>query len=128
MYESLKTIHVAAALLTISGFVLRGLWMLSDSPRLGHRLTRVLPHVIDTLFLVSGIGLIVVLRLPLTAQPWLLMKLAAVVTYILLGTIALKRGRTRRIRIAAFIVALATFAYIVGIALYKSPASWLALT
>ena len=127
MYESLKTIHVAAALLTISGFVLRGLWMLSDSPRLGHRLTRVLPHVIDTLFLVSGIGLIVVLRLPLTAQPWLLMKLAAVVTYILLGTIALKRGRTRRIRIAAFIVALATFAYIVGIALYKSPASWLAL-
>jgi uncharacterized membrane protein SirB2 len=127
MYPTLKIIHVAAAILTISGFTLRGFWMMSGSPNLARRIVRIAPHIIDTIFLLSGIALIQVLHLPVLTQPWLLMKFAALVAYILLGIIALRRGRTMQIRVTAFLLALATFAYIAGVAMSKSLGSWLDL-
>ncbi len=126
MYLTAKTIHIAAAILTISGFMLRGAWMLGQSPLLERKLVRILPHVIDTVFLLSGVWLIWLLRLPVLQQPWLLGKLIALVAYVGLGMIALRRGRTRRTRATAFVLALLTFAYIIGVALTKSVASWLA--
>ena len=99
--------------------------MLRSSALLERRLVRILPHVVDSLFLLSGIGLVLVLRLPVFSQPWLLVKLAAVVAYILLGMVALRRGRTLAVRAVSYVLALAMFAYIVGVALSKSPWSWL---
>jgi uncharacterized membrane protein SirB2 len=125
MYASLKIIHVSAAILTISGFCLRGLWMMSGSPNLERRIVRIAPHIIDTIFLLSGVALIVTLSLPVLSQPWLLMKFAALVVYILLGMVALRRGRTKPVRVTAFLLALATFAYIAGVAMSKSLSSWL---
>jgi len=128
MYEALKLVHVGTAILTISGFVLRGYWMFSGSPNLQLKVVRVLPHIVDTVFLVTGIVLIVILNLPVMSQAWLLMKFAALVAYIVLGAIALGRGKTMRSRTIAFVLALATFAYIAGVALSKSTASWLAFS
>jgi len=128
MYAFLKMLHVSAAVLSISGFVLRGYWMLKESGWLNLTVVRVVPHIVDTLFLASGVGLIFVLRLPVLDQPWLLAKFAAIVAYILFGTVALKRGKNRSIRITALALALLTFAYIAGVALSKSTASWLALS
>jgi len=127
MYLTLKIIHISAAILSVSGFFLRGLWMMSGSPMLERRPVRIAPHIIDTIFLLSGIALILTLRLPVLSQPWLLMKFAALVIYILLGMIALRRGKTIRIRVTAFVLALAVFAYIAGVAMSKSPGSWLEL-
>lgn len=127
MITTLKLIHVGSAILTICGFVLRGYWMLSGSPNLRVRFVRVAPHVIDTVFLLSGIGLIVALNLPVLSQDWLLMKFVALVIYIVLGAIALGRGKTLGVRSTAFVLALMTFAYIVGVALSKSTLSWFAL-
>ncbi len=127
MYSTLKLIHIGTAILTISGFALRGFWMLVESPHLDRRLVRTAPHIIDTVFLLSGVGLIWTLNLPVLNQPWLLTKFAALIAYILLGTIALKRGKTRRIRITALTLALTTFAYIAGVAMSKSMGSWLVL-
>jgi uncharacterized membrane protein SirB2 len=127
VYSILKLVHVGAAILSISGFALRGYWMLTGSALLGQPLVRIAPHIVDTLFLLSGIGLIAVLNLPVLHLPWLLAKLVAVVVYILLGTVALKRGRTKTIRTIALGLATLTFLYIVGIALNKSAASWFAL-
>lgn len=127
MYSILKLVHVSAAILSISGFALRGYWMLTGSALLGQPLARITPHIVDTLFLLSGIGLIAVLNLPVLQVPWLLVKLAAVVVYILLGTIALKRGRSKTVRTIAFGLAILTFLYIVGIALSKSATSWFSL-
>jgi len=127
MYTTLKLVHMTAAILTISGFILRGLWMLSDSSKLQHPLVRVLPHIIDTVFLLAGIGLIMTLHMPVLLPGWLQIKIAALLAYILLGTIALKRGKTKRIRAIAFVLALLTFAYVVGVALSKSAASWIAI-
>jgi len=127
MYEILKLVHIGTAILTISGFVLRGYWMLSESPKLQLKPVRILPHIVDTVFLLSGIALIVTLQIPVLSQNWLLMKFVALVAYIVLGAIALGRGKTRRTRTTAFVLALATFAYIFGVALSKSTASWIAI-
>lgn len=126
MYLALKFSHVALAVVSIAGFVTRGYWMLTASPRLSSRLTRIAPHVVDTLFLASGIALVLWLHLPVMQSPWLLAKLVALVAYIVLGTVALRRGPTLQVRLIAFVGALSAFAYIVGAALTKSPASWLA--
>jgi uncharacterized membrane protein SirB2 len=127
MYESLKLIHVGTAILTILGFMLRGYWMFSGSPKLQLKVVKILPHIVDTVFLLSGIGLIITLNLQVLSQNWLLMKIVALVLYIVLGTFALGRGKTMRARAVAFVLALATFAYIAGVALAKSIASWIAM-
>jgi uncharacterized membrane protein SirB2 len=126
-YLLIKSLHMLTALATISGFVLRGYWMMSHSEKLELRITRVAPHVIDTVFLLSGIAMVWLLQLDAFSQPWLLAKFVGLIVYVVLGTIAIKRGPTMQIRIVAFVSALAVFAYIVGVAMTKSPASWLAL-
>lgn len=122
-----KMLHTFAAVLTISGFILRGYWMMRESALLQHRITKIAPHVVDTVFLLAGIALVWMMDLNVFTQPWLLAKFAGLIAYILLGTFALKRGKTMEIRITAFVGALAVYAWVVGVAISKSPASWLAL-
>ena len=126
-YMLVKMLHTFTAALTISGFILRGYWMMRESQLLQHRVTRIAPHVVDTLFLLAGIALVVLLDLNVLTHTWLLAKFIGLFVYIVLGTIAIKRGSTKEIRITAFAGALAVFAYITGVALAKSPASWLVL-
>lgn len=123
----IKMLHTFAAVLTISGFILRGYWMMRESTLLQHRATKVFPHIVDTVFLLAGIALVWMLGLNVFTQPWLLAKFAGLVVYILLGMVALKRGKTKEARMMAFVGALAVYAWVVGVALAKSPASWLAL-
>ena len=124
-YLAIKSLHMITAVLTISGFILRGYWMMLQSDKLQLRAVRIAPHIIDTLFLASGIALVWVLHLNAFTTPWLLAKFAGLIGYIILGTIAIKRGPTLQIRVIAFVGALSLFAYIVGVALSRSPASWL---
>jgi len=124
-YLILKAIHIVAAMTTISGFLLRGYWMLTESDKLQHRVTRIVPHVVDTVFLLSGIAMVWMLHLNAFTQPWLIAKFTGLIAYILLGTIAIKRGRTPQIRVIAMVGAVSVFAYIAGVALTKSPFSWL---
>jgi len=76
-------------------------------------------HVIDTVLLASALWL--AWQLGRDAAPWIAAKVVALLLYIVLGSIALRRGRTPGIRIAAFFAALATFGYIVSVAIAKSP-------
>ena len=124
-YLVLKIIHMSAAVLTISGFMLRGFWMMRGSALLQQPVTRIAPHIVDTLFLLTGVALVWLLGLNVFAQPWLLAKFAGLIVYIVLGTIAIKRGSTPQVRSIAFAAALAVFAYIAGVAMSKSPLSWL---
>lgn len=125
VYSLLKSVHIACAMLTITGFALRGFWMWTSSALLAQRITRILPHVIDTVFLASGVAMLFMLSLNPFKVDWLVAKFVALLAYIVLGTIALKRGRTRRVRALAAIAAIVVFAYIVGVAMMHSPASWL---
>lgn len=116
----LKYLHVGCAILSVGGYFLRGVWMLRDSPMLRRLWVRVAPHVIDTLLLLSAILLAVRIGQYPFVHGWLTAKVLGVVAYIVLGSIGLKRGRTRGVRIAAWLAALAVFAYIVGVALTRS--------
>lgn len=124
-YLAVKSLHLIAIALSISGFALRGYWMMSQSDKLQHRVVRIAPHVIDTVLLLSGIFLVLMSQMNAFSQPWLLAKFAGLAVYVMLGTIALKRGPTLQIRSVAFAMAVIAFAYIVGAALLKSPASWM---
>lgn len=126
-YLMIKSLHMVTGVVTISGFVLRGYWMMTQSDKLQLKVIRIVPHIVDTLFLLSGIALVSMLHINVFSESWLLAKFAGLIAYIVLGTFAIKRGATLQIRIITFIAALAVFAYIVGVALAKSPASWLKL-
>lgn len=116
-----KLLHVGTAAISIAGFTVRGIWMLRDSARLHARWVRIAPHVVDTLLLVSAIGLAVQLRLSPVQHTWLLAKIVALLLYIGLGVVALRRGRNRLVRALAWVAALATYLYIVAVAVTKSP-------
>jgi uncharacterized membrane protein SirB2 len=117
-YAVAKHVHVIAAFLTIGFFALRGLWMIVGSPMLARRWVRIVPHVNDTLLLAAAIYLATVAW---GWQPWIAAKVTALVAYVVLGSIALRRGRTRAVRATAFFGALVAVGYIVAVAFAKRP-------
>lgn len=128
IYLALKHLHVSCVALSGIGFLLRGLWMMRESPMLQHRWVKVAPHVIDTLLLGSAVCMAVISAQYPFALDWLTAKLAGLLVYILCGTMALKRGRTKAQRAIFFALAVLAFAYIVSVALTRNPLgalSWL---
>lgn len=124
-YLVLKQLHIACVVLSASGFFLRGLWMLYESPYLQRPAARMLPHLVDTILLGSAIAMAVLSsQYPFTAT-WLTAKLAGLLIYIGCGTMALKRGRSKARRAVFFAAALAALAYIVSVALTRSPLGFL---
>jgi uncharacterized membrane protein SirB2 len=119
-YTAIKNVHMGAAALSISLFILRGGWMLWSPHRLRQRWVKVLPHVVDTVLLAAALWLAWQLSAA-AVRGWLVAKIVGLLVYVVLGTIALKRGRTRHTRVAAFVAAIATFGYIVMVAMTKSP-------
>ena len=124
--DILQTVHVGSAMLSITGFVLRGVWMLQDSPLLRARATRILPHVVDTVLLLSAIALALRIAQYPFVHAWLSAKVLALLAYIVLGSVALKYGRSRRVRALSYGMALGEFLYIVAVAITRSPAAGLA--
>ena len=122
----LKTIHVVCVLLSFAGFFIRGIWMLMDSGLLHNRWIKTAPHIIDTLLLVSAIILAVQMQLSPFEQPWLMAKIIALLVYIGVGMVALRFGRTKRTRLIAWLLGVATILYIVSVATSKSVFGWLA--
>jgi uncharacterized membrane protein SirB2 len=123
-YAVFKHLHLAFVGLSGLLFVGRGLLMLQNSPALQQRWLRIVPHVVDTLLLASAVALAVTTHQYPGTDNWLSAKLVGLVVYIVLGTVALKAGRTRGVRAAAFVGALLAFAYIVAVAITKSPMPW----
>lgn len=118
-YTALKYLHALTVVVTLALFLLRGFWMLADSPRLQARWLKIAPHINDTLLLTAAIALLLVGSLNPLDHPWIMAKIIGLLAYIGLGTVALKRGRTKSIRVKAMIAALGIFAYIVAVAVTK---------
>lgn len=119
-YLLLKHFHMTCAALSGSFFLVRGTWMLAESPLLQRRWVKTMPHLIDSLLLASAVWLAVWSHQYPGPQPWLTAKLVALIAYILLGSVALKYGRTKAVRALAYVAALATFGYIVTVAVTKN--------
>lgn len=125
-YALIKHLHVTAATLSLAFFLLRAWWSVREVPLLQRRWVKIAPHLIDTALLGLGVTLMVLLSAWPHQQPWLAAKLIALLGYIGLGTLAIKRGRTPAVRGVAALAAVATFAYMLGAAVTHSPLSWLA--
>jgi len=123
-YVTLKWIHVSAVALSFCGFTARGLGALRGAAWIRDRRIRVLVHVVDTVLLASAIGMLWILQVSPWALPWLRAKIVGLVLYVALGSMALGRnraGETSRFRLVCWIAALVVFAYIVSVAVTKSP-------
>lgn len=126
-YLILRHLHITCVALSGLGFALRGVLMLRQSPALRHPVARIAPHIIDTVLLASALGMLALTTWQLALMPWLATKIVLLLVYIVLGTIALKRGRTLRIRAIAYVAALAVFGHIVATALTRNPLGLLSL-
>lgn len=120
-YLVLKHLHVTCVILSAGGFLLRGILMLRDSPLLGRRWLRTVPHINDALLLAAAIGLSATIAQYPFVHGWLTAKIFGLMAYIILGSVALKAGGTRWMRATAWLAALAVFGYIVSVALSKDP-------
>ena len=120
-YLALRGVHIGCAVLTITLFVLRGGLMLADSPWQRNAVLRYLPHAVDTVLLTTALMLITVIHQYPFSTGWLTAKVVLLVAYVVLGSIALKRGGTKRIRVAAFVAALASVGFLVTVARTHHP-------
>ena len=115
----LKYVHVTCVILSGSGFLVRGVWMMRESPWLQKKWVRVAPHIIDTILLGSAILLSIQIQQYPLVHHWLTAKVLALLAYIIIGTIGLKYGSTKKIRVSAWLVAIAIFVYIALVALTR---------
>lgn len=118
-YALLKHIHLATIVITLALFLLRGAWRLTDSPMLQKKWVKIVPHTNDAILLAAAIGMLVVAQINPLEHGWIMAKIIALLAYIVLGTIALKRGKTALQRNLAFIGALAVFGYMLAVAVSK---------
>lgn len=129
-YLLIKLVHVSAVVLSGSGFLLRGVLMLRESPWLLHPVVRRTPHYIDTALLGSALLLAWLSGQWPFVLPWVTAKVGFLLGHIVFGAIALYRGRTRAVRVACLAMSTLCFANIVAIALTRSPwglvSAWMA--
>ena len=123
-YAALKSVHVSTVAASFVLFFMRGVWMMRAPQMLTARWVRIVPHVVDTVLLASAIAMAVAARQYPFVADWLTAKVIGLVVYILLGMVALKRGRSKHVRMAAWIAAQGVFAYIVAVALTRNPLPW----
>jgi uncharacterized membrane protein SirB2 len=121
LYLFVKYVHVGCVVLSLAGFAARGALMLRASPLLQARFVRIAPHIVDTLLLASALWLAWMMHQAPFVHGWLTAKVLGLLAYIVLGSIALRRGRTRAVRAAAFAGALLAAGYVVAVALAKDP-------
>ena len=124
-YPQIRYVHILAVTLSGCLFAVRGLAVLMGMrwPLWGP--VRYLSWTIDTVLLTAALMLLTILPGALFANGWLTLKLLLVVIYVVLGVFALKRASTRRRKAIFYVLALATFLAIVGIARMHSPWGWL---
>lgn len=120
-FAAVKVIHIISIIASYILFSLRGIWMIRDSPLLKQRWVKILPHVIDTILLVSAIALVTMIQQYPGFHIWLSAKIGGLLLYIFFGMMALRFGKTQRIKITSWVLAQIVFFYIVLVALTKSP-------
>lgn len=121
----LKTVHISCVASSYMLFVLRGIWSMNGSPSMRQRWVRIVPHVVDTLLLASAITLAISIQQYPFVDAWLTAKVIGLLLYIALGSVALRFGRSKSIRIAAWVAAQTVFFYIVLVAISHNPVPFL---
>lgn len=120
-YPDIKLVHVAAVLASGFLFLFRGTVLQAGGQWAMAAPLRYLSYSIDTVLLTAAFMLLTILPSALYANGWLTVKVALLVVYVVLGSYALKRGRTPRTRAICFVAALAVYACMLAIARLHHP-------
>jgi len=120
-YASIKLVHQSAVILSATGFAVRGVASLRGAQWTRSRLAKTVPHVVDTVLLVSALALATLLHLNPVHAPWLMAKIAGLLCYIGLGMVALRPRYSVRTRSVAWVLALLVLAWIASVAVFKTP-------
>jgi len=115
----LKFLHVGLAYLTVVGFLVRAIWVFTDSPMRAQKWVRIAPHVIDTVLLVLGVTMALQFGLS-PVSGWLGAKLLGLLAYIGFGVLTL-RATTTGLRVVGLAGALASVGYIFAVAFTRDP-------
>lgn len=121
----LKHTHLTALAISFFLFFIRGYLMMRGSNASQHRAFLIAPHIVNLLLIGSGIALAVVMHFNPANQPWLMVKLAALVLYIALGILTFKHPNIK-VRKILWLSALIVFAFIVSVAQNKNPLGFFA--
>ena len=121
LYYWVKQVHVGAVHLSFALFLARGAWVLWGRALPRHPVLRSLPHAVDTVLLVTALWLTTIIQQYPFREAWLTAKVLLLVAYIVLGSLALRRARTRLGRASAFGAAVATFLFLYSVARYHHP-------
>lgn len=121
----IKLIHMSAAFISISLFLLRGFWVFQNSSMISKKWVKILPHVNDTILLIAATVLAVTTHQYPFVDNWLTAKFIALIMYIVFGSYALKRAKNTKNKMIFFILSVLLFIYIVMVALTRS-VTWFA--
>jgi len=120
-YNSLKFIHISTVSFSLLLFISRAVLLFKHSPHLHHPILKVLPHINDTILLLSAITMLVIAELiPNDENPWLLTKIIAMLIYILLGMTLFKWATSDSHKRIVFVLAITIYLYIIHTAIYKT--------
>lgn len=115
----MKHLHMMIALISVVLFTLRFYWTLAGSAQLEKKWVKITPHIIDTLLLGLGVGLMMKLALNPFDQLWLGEKLIAVVAYIFTGYYTLKLARNRTMQVIGYLGAMGWILLVARLAMSK---------
>lgn len=126
-YPQIKAVHVAAVMASGLLFLLRGAAVQLGATWAMAAPLRYLSYSIDTVLLTAALMLATILHQFPFVHGWLTAKVLLLVCYVVLGSFALKRGRTRAVRTFCWIAALLVYLYIISIARAHHPLGFIAL-
>jgi uncharacterized membrane protein SirB2 len=121
-YPQIKLVHIAAVLTSGLLFLIRGAALHAGQAWSMAAPLRYLTYTVDTVLLTAALMLATVLHQYPFVHGWLTTKVLLLVVYIVLGTYALKRGSTRKVRIGCWLAALLVYGFIISVARAHHPA------
>lgn len=120
-YPQIKQFHIFIAVLSGSLFALRGAFAIGGARWPNALPVKWLSYAIDTALLTAALMLLTILPGTMFANGWLVVKVGLLVVYVVLGVFALRRARTPRGRLLAYLASLTTFLAIYSIARAHHP-------
>lgn len=119
-YLMIKHVHLSCVAISGALFALRAYWRWRQPGRLQQRWVKILPHLVDSVLLISALMLVYRSGQYPFVQNWLTAKVVALLLYVVLGTLALKRLRRGWLSYSASIAALLTLGYIISVAITRT--------
>ncbi|MEE4245620.1 MAG: SirB2 family protein [Kangiellaceae bacterium] len=95
-YGLIKHIHVAVVSLAFVTLLVRGFWLITQSAMMQVKLVKILPHVLDTLLIISTVLLVIETKMYPFVVDFVTIKLFLFVAYIVVRVIAFKKAKTKQ--------------------------------